>query len=879
MAGQDINVAQLVARLQQQLGDSCSPTALQAAFAGLLRDYGQSAALPPVDLPLRPPAAPASTSPPLPAASVSPLTPATHAASHHGSSFSLLQGIIEHLPVALSWFDTDLTMLACNQACRQLLDLPPQLFNAGLPNYIDFVRFNAGRGEYGPGDTEELTQQMVQRALQQDAYVFQRVRPNGTVLEVRGMRLPDQSLLLMFSDITAHKKAEHAALRSETYLRAVIAQLPQGLTVIDENLQIVLWNRMWESVCGATPGFLYEGVSFAEAVRNLAENGEYGGGTPEQIDEQVNMRIGLARQFVAHKFRRTRPNGRVVEIEGLPLSVEGEVAGFITLYNDITERLTIDDLKQAKEAAEAANRMKSEFLALMSHEIRTPLAGVIGMLKLAQRDAGLNPETRQLIMRGEDSAQSLLTIINDLLDFSKIEAGKLTLENIDFDLHQLLEDVQTMFVAQAAGRALALRLECGDDVPHYVLGDPVRLRQILVNLLGNALKFTERGSVTIRATLLERKFGVSTLRFAVRDTGIGIAPEACARVFEKFEQADNTTTRRFGGTGLGLAICRQLCELMGGSIALDSKLGEGSEFYFNLPLPDGVAPQREAAADGQLQPHSHRLRVLAADDFATNQIIIRMLVEGMAHTIEVVDSGEAAVAAAARQDFDVILMDGRMPGMDGVSACRLIRAGGTPQAPVRDKDICIIAVTANVSEQDRTYYMQAGMDSFLSKPVEETKLHRQLEKVIERQLARGIALPSRTEALRAELDAMFGCLNNRPAPEPVQEVRAESEELRIERMIKMQMHDAFVQDVQEKLAQIEQARQDLRADDCGRLLHSMRGSALYLDDTEPLRQLLQRMEPLADKAQWPEVDALLPQLRQLVAACSGEVLALHGGAP
>ena len=840
-----IAVDDLLARLRAEVGAEATPATLRAAFDRLLPMQVQ---------------APAH---------------ADSVAKQQNVELVAIRAFINHLPLAISWFDADLNLLACNQQYKNMLNFPEEMFASGQANFTRFIRFNAERGEYGAGDPEEITQNIVALVQTNQAHVFERVRPDGTVLEIRGMPMPGGGFVTIYTDITAHKKAEQAAIRNATYLRAVIAQLPQGLTVIDENLNIVLWNRLWESNCGARPGFLYDGVTFEEAVRHLAEMGEYGGGDAAAIDEQVNMRVALAKQFQPHCFRRTRPGGKVIEIEGRTMSIDGKIAGFITMYNDITDRLAMDDLKQAKEAAEAANQMKSEFLALISHEIRTPLAGVIGMLKLVQRDLSLQAETRNLICRGEDSAQSLLAIINDLLDFSKIEAGKLSLENIDFSLPELVQDLLAMFSTHASAKHLQWHTQLAKDLPTYVLGDPIRLRQILVNLIGNAFKFTEHGGVSLQINMLKREHGMSYVRFSVEDSGIGIASDAVGRIFEKFEQADNATTRRFGGTGLGLAISRQLVELMGGKIVVQSQLGQGSVFYFELPFADGVARLR---ARHQVQaPHSHKLQVLCADDFVTNQIIIRMLLEEMGHEVTIVDSGEAALAAAARQHFDLILMDGRMPGMDGVTASRLIRAGGHTDLQVRDKDIYIIAVTANASESDRKFYLQAGMDDFLSKPIDEAKLHRQLSTVIERQLQRGIPLAPRILACRSELDAMFAMpINPESLGNGVGELKPlESETsqyfnapaMHLEHDILRQMRTAFLQDVREKLVLLEQALIARNADDTGRMLHSMRGSLVYLDGTESLQRLCSQLEPEADAANWEVVEKCMPQLRQLLASC------------
>ncbi|MBI3231230.1 MAG: PAS-domain containing protein [Burkholderiales bacterium] len=899
-SSETIVVDEVLAALKAQLGERTDPNQLQAALQALNTRFCSCASsssnhttaavadLDPVSSLPRPPALN-----PLAAPNLNPST-------LQGTGLQIMRGIVKFLPLAISIFDGQLNLLACNRLFQDLLEIPDELFTTGIPNYARFVRFNAERGEYGPGDPATVTSEILARATSGQAHVLERVRPNGQVLEIRGTPLPDGGFLTIYSDITAHKRAEQAAARSETYLRAVIAQLPQGLTVIDENLDIVLWNRLWETNCGAKPGFLYDGVTFEAAVRHLAEMGEYGGGDAAEIDEQVAKRVELAKLFQPHCFRRVRPGGQVIEIEGRPMAIDGKVAGFITMYNDITDRLAIDDLKQAKEAAEAANRMKSEFLALISHEIRTPLAGVIGMLKFALRDQMLQAETRQLVERGQDSAQSLLAIINDLLDFSKIEAGKLSIENIDFAIDDMLHDVYAMFSAQALAKEIGFKLKIDSHLPHFVLGDPIRLRQVLINLIGNAFKFTTEGQVVLQVQMLGYEAGVAgnpghnRLRFAVQDSGIGIAAEAVGRIFEKFEQADTSTTRRFGGTGLGLSISRQLVELMGGTIGVTSELGQGSEFYFTLTLPDGKEVQRQKLQQQQLQAHSHQLRVLCADDFATNQIIVRMLVEEMGHTVVVVNSGEEAVAAVAREYFDVILMDGRMPGMDGPTASRLIRAGGPPHARVLDDSIYIIAVTANASEEDRQFYLQAGMDDFLSKPIDENILHQQLARVIHRQLARGITLPPRVMATHSELDAMFGGQPATSVSPPSTKVfapvllqpstvprraskngmdsetesfaasMAEAQVKRVENEMLLGMRASFLQDIDEKMDLLAQALLARQPEEAGRLIHSVRGSAVYMQDTAQLQQLCLQLESQADRGNWEVVDQGVQKMKVLV---------------
>ncbi|MEO7577842.1 MAG: ATP-binding protein, partial [Massilia sp.] len=552
---------------------------------------------------------------------------------------------------------------------------------------------------------------------------------------------------------------------------------------------------------------------------------------------------------------------RLLEQERKVRANTDELAEANRALQDNDERLRL-----AKQRAEEATRQKSEFLANMSHEMRTPLAGVIGMLGFALRDNRLQDATRDQILRGQANAQSLLAIINDLLDLSKIEAGKLNTENIDFALGAALDHVASLFEQQAAISGIGFDIELAPDLPRFVVGDPTRLRQVLVNLVGNAFKFTHQGAVRVSvqrcADVLPARGQVSMIRFSVQDTGIGISPAALARLFQKFEQADTTTTRRYGGTGLGLAICRQLVELMGGQISVDSVEGEGSSFSFVLPLADGVAPPAPSSAP--LPPHSHRLKVLCAEDFPTNQIIIRTMLEELGHEVEMADDGLQAVQACVRTRHDLILMDGRMPQLDGASATRMIRAGGLERTPVRDRDLMIIALTANASEEDRARYLACGMDDFLTKPVDEAALHAQLARAIERQLARGIALepmaPRRAPASAAELAALDELFGVAPGPAPQAPPGALNERVRA----------AFMADLPLRLAELNAARAAQDHEAAGRVLHGLSGSAAYLQADE-LRGWCGALSRAADRRQWDLLDAGLPRLHALLGVFADKV--------
>jgi len=494
-------------------------------------------------------------------------------------------------------------------------------------------------------------------------------------------------------------------MRSREILRAAVDNISQGLLVVDADRRVPVINARAAELLDLPDEMTRPGFAFDDLLTWQIAAGEFDGPELERVRSFV-LSGGIAGGQTV--YQRTRRNGTVLEVR-TKVSPNGIAVRTIT---DITEQQhTARVLADARDAAEAAARARSEFVAVMSHEIRTPLNGVIGVAGLLE-DMDLAPAQRDYVRLIRQSGDHLLELINDILDFSRLEADRVQLEETVFDPVALAQGVVAMFLSQAGAKGLSLSADAAEAMPPAVTGDPGRLRQVLLNLVGNAVKFTDHGWISLTLAHAQAADGQVRLLFNVADSGIGIAPEAVERMFEEFTQADGSISRRFGGSGLGLAICRRLVELMGGQIAVESEIGVGSTFRFDVTLKPASPIQSPAPVPEETGAATPARRILLAEDNPTNRLVALRMIQRIGHLADAVGTGADAVAALAETHYDLILMDVMMPVMDGLTATRQIRATEPPGVRIP-----IIGLTAGSSPEHLSACRDAGMDAVTTKPI------------------------------------------------------------------------------------------------------------------------------------------------------------------
>jgi PAS domain S-box-containing protein len=650
----------------------------------------------------------------------------------------IMQTVLDNMKEGVQLFDKDLRVEFVNRQLMDFHDLPPEIGQPGSTGY-DILRYMAKRGDYGTDvDVEQVVAERAAIIRDPAGRRHQRRTANGRTVEFTFIPLAEGRVLAVGHDVTEVLERTAETERTRQIMQTAFDNMDDGVALLDKEFRLQFVNRERIKSIRMPAEMVRPGADAEALIRYQARRGDFGAvANDEEVERKVATAVARMLNLDGSRYER-QEGGRTIEYNFKPISDGGVLA----VFRDITElkereralAAAKEAAEVAREEAEAATQAKSTFLATMSHEIRTPMNGVLGMMEVLEHQ-GLNDSQRRSVATMRDSAQALLRIIDDLLDFSKIEAGRLELEDTAFSLSGLIAGSVDTFRPQAAAKGLALDAAIAAGSNDALVGDPTRVRQILFNLLGNALKFTKRGGVQVRAGTVPLGHGAIRVSITVSDTGIGLTEEQRARLFQPFAQADSSTTRRFGGTGLGLSIVRRLAELMDGKVVIDSSPGAGSTFTVTLTLKAAPADSPLAALlrpEGGAQPLAtkpmprERRRVLVVDDHPVNREVLVRQLELLGLGADSVNDGVEALEAWAAGEYIAVLADVHMPRMDGYELTGRIREaeaqgrkhGRTP----------VVAVTANAMKGEEERCIEAGMDAYLVKPVNIERLRTTLER-------------------------------------------------------------------------------------------------------------------------------------------------------
>ena len=666
-------------------------------------------------------------------------------------------------------------------------------------------------------------------------------------------------VVVAHENVTARKVAENEL--KEAKVAAALREGAERYSFLADTVPLIIWtgrpdggldyyNKAWFDYTGLTLAqtgeWGWRAVLHPDDLQRCIDRWTHSFTTGENYEIEYRFKRASDDSYRWHLGRalpRRDEDGTIIQWVGTCTDIDDAKRSeeILQAANDelgirVLERTS--ELRDAKEVAEAANRAKSEFLANMSHEIRTPMNGILGMTDLVL-DSELTGKQREYLGMAKLSGQALLTLINSILDFSKIEAGKLELEAIPFDLRESITHLLKPMVVRGEQKGLEVRADIADDVPQQLIGDPLRLRQILLNFTDNALKFTERGSVVIKVVAEAAGDGEQCLHFSITDTGIGIPPEKQGVIFQAFAQVDGSTTRNYGGTGLGLAIVSQLVAQMHGKVWIESVVGQGTTFHFTAwfgvgePVDATSLPLALEAA-GALDQPARPLRILLAEDNVINRALASALLERRGHTLVHAVNGREAVAAAAGEAFDLIFMDVQMPEMDGFEATARIREREAPLG----RHTPIVAMTAHAMSGDRERCLAAGMDDYISKPLEKAELLALLQRN-----------PASREMPPARLPQALSIFTREQLLD-----QFDDDEALLQRMIALFESNTprLVEDIRGSIARRS-------ADELARAAHALISSVGVFGAREAHRLTLE-LEELGRRAEFTGVDAIFAQL-------------------